>query len=122
MKLKNWNKLNGQLFSVMGIQFQLEQAEQRGTDAYTVWINEEISKSPISIMRVDLYLDNMEIDIKTFPVEFPKPPYHTSKKITKDHIKNPSIFIQTLGSMMMRDTNIINVLYYLISVSSKGSS
>ena len=114
IKLENWNKLNGQLFSVMGIEFQFEKAEQTTDGRYTVWLNEEISKSPHSLMRVDLYINDMQIDIKTFvPATFSSPPYHTSKKITKDHIKDPSIFIQTIGSMMMDDPNVRKVLDYL---------
>jgi len=114
IKLENWNKLNGQLFSVMGIEFQFEKAEQTTDGRYTVWLNEEISKSPHSLMRVDLYINDMQIDIKTFvPATFTSPPYHTSKKITKDHIKDPSIFIQTIGSMMMDDPNVRKVLDYL---------
>jgi len=54
MKLENWNKLNGQMFSVMGIEFQFEKAEQTTDGRYTIWLNEEISKSPHSLMRFDL--------------------------------------------------------------------
>ena len=114
MKLENWNKLNGQMFSVMGIEFQFEKAEQTTDGRYTIWLNEEISNSAISLMRVDLHINDMQIDIKTFvPATFTSPPYHTSKKITKDHIKDPSIFIQTIGSMMMDDPNVRKVLDYL---------
>ena len=114
MKLENWNKLNGQMFSVMGIEFQFEKAEQTTDGRYTIWLNEEISNSAISLMRVDLYINDMQIDIKTFvPSTFSSPPYHTSKTITKDHIRDASIFIQTIGSMMMGDPNIRKVLDYL---------
>jgi hypothetical protein len=113
MKLENWNKLDGQMFSVMGIEFQFEKAEQTTDGRYTIWLNEEISKSPHSLMRVDLYINEMQIDIKTFFSVFSTPPYHTSKKITKDHIKDPSIFIQTIGEMMMSDPNVRKVLDYL---------
>ena len=114
MKLENWNKLDGQMFSVMGIEFQFEKAEVSSDGRYTVWLNEEISNSAISLMRVDLYMDDMQIDIKTFvPATFSSPPFHTSKKITKDHIKDPSIFTQTIGMMMMGDSNIRKVLDYL---------
>ena len=112
-KLENWNKLNGQMFSVMGIEFQFEKAEQTTDGRYTVWLNEEISKAPNSLMRVDLYINDMQIDIKTFFSVFSTPPYHTSKTITKDHIKDPSIFIQTIGEMMMSDPNVRKVLDYL---------
>jgi hypothetical protein len=64
-------------------------------------------------MRADLYINEMQIDIKTFFSVFSTPPYHTSKKITKDHIKDPSIFIQTIGEMMMSDPNVRKVLDYL---------
>jgi len=114
MKLENWNKLNGQRFSVMGVEFQFEKAEQTTDGRYTVWLNEEISNSAISLMRVDLYINDMQIDIKTFvPATFSSPPYHTSKTITKDHIKDASIFTQTIGMMMMGDSNIRKVLDYL---------
>lgn len=114
IKLENWNKLNGQMFSVMGVEFQFEKAEVAEDGRYTVWLNEEISNAPHSLMRVDLYIHVMQIDIKTFvPVTFSSPPYHTSKKITKDHIKDPSIFIQTIGEMMMSDPNVRKVLDYL---------
>ena len=114
IKLQNWNKLNGQLFSVMGVEFQFEKAEQTSDGRYTIWLNEEISNSAISLMRVDLHINDMQIDIKTFtPATFSSPPYHTSKTITKDHIKDPSIFIQTIGEMMMSDPNVRKVLDYL---------
>ena len=114
MKLENWNKLDGQRFSVMGVEFQFEKAEQNTDGRYTVWLNEEILNSAISLMRVDLYINDMQIDIKTFvPATFSSPPYHTSKIITKDHIKDPSIFVQTIGMMMMGDPNVRKVLDYL---------
>jgi len=115
-KLENWDKLEGQQFSIMGIDFQFEKAEQIDT-RYTVWLNEDISNAPISLMRVDLYVDTMEVDIKTFiPATFSSPPHHTNKKITKDHIKNPSIFVQTVGQMMMGDRKIREVLDYLSEI------
>lgn len=113
IKLENWNKLNGQMFSVMGVEFQFEKAEQTTEGRYTIWLNEEISKSPHSLMRVDLYINDMQVDIKTFFSVFSTPPYHTTKKITKDHIKDPSIFTQTIGEMMMSDPNVRKVLDYL---------
>ena len=65
-------------------------------------------------MRVDLYINDMQIDIKTFvPATFSSPPYHTSKTITKDHIKDASIFTQTIGMIMMADNTIRMVLDYL---------
>ena len=113
-KIENWNKLDGQIFNVMGIEFQFEKPEVDDTGRYTIWLNEEISNAPISLMRIDLYIDDMEIDIKTFvPVTFSSPPFHTRKKITKDHLKDPSIFIQTIGSMIMGDSNVRKVLDYL---------
>ena len=117
MKLENWNKLNGQLFSVMGIEFQFEKAEQTTDGRYTVWLNEEISNSPISLMRVDLYIDDMQIDIKTFLPNSSTPPHHTHKKITKDHIKDASIFTQTIGIIMMADNTIRMVLDYLDEIA-----
>ena len=66
LKIENWNRLDGQRFSVMGVEFQFEKAEQNTDGRYTVWLNEEISNSPISLMRVDLYINDMQIDIKNY--------------------------------------------------------
>lgn len=118
MKLENWNKLNGQMFSVMGIEFQFEKAEQNADGRYTIWLNEEISKSAHSLMRVDLYITDMQVDIKTFFSVFSTPPYHTTKKVTKDHIKDPSVFILTIGMMMMEDQNVRAVLNHLVGIRS----
>ena len=64
-----------------------------------------------------MYLADKEIDIKTFiPDTFGSPPHHTRKKITKDHIKDPSIFIQTIGMMMMSEPEIRKVLDYLSEI------
>jgi hypothetical protein len=117
LKIENWNRLDGQRFSVMGIEFQFEKAEVADAGRYTVWLNEEISNSPISLMRVDLYIDDMQIDIKTFLPNSSAPPHHTHKKITKDHIKDASIFTQTIGMVMMADVTIRTVLDYLDEIA-----
>ena len=117
LKIENWNRLDGQMFSVMGIEFQFEKAEVADDGRYTVWLNEEISNSPISLMRVDLYIDDMQIDIKTFLPNSSAPPHHTHKKITKDHIKDASIFTQTIGMIMMADVTIRTVLDYLDEIA-----
>jgi hypothetical protein len=117
LKIENWNRLDGQMFSVMGIEFQFEKAEVADGGRYTVWLNEEISNSPISLMRVDLYIDDMQIDIKTFLPNSSAPPHHTHKKITKDHIKDASIFTQTIGMIMMADNTIRMVLDYLDEIA-----
>ena len=117
LKIENWNRLDGQRFSVMGIEFKFEKAEVADDGRYTVWLNEEISNSPISLMRVDLYIDDMQIDIKTFLPNSSAPPHHTHKKITKDHIKDASIFTQTIGMVMMADVTIRTVLDYLDEIA-----
>jgi len=117
LKIENWNRLDGQMFSVMGIEFQFEKAEVADDGRYTVWLNEEISNSAISLMRVDLYINDMQIDIKTFLPNSSAPPHHTSKTITKDHIKDASIFTQTIGMIMMADNTIRMVLDYLDEIA-----
>jgi hypothetical protein len=116
-KLQNWNKLEGQEFDVMGVTMRMQNAEvDNEIDRYTVWlIDTEVTTEPL--MRVDMYLADKEIDIKTFiPDTFGSPPHHTRKKITKDHIKDPSIFIQTIGMMMMGEPEIRKVLDYLSEI------
>ncbi len=112
-KLENWNKLEGQEFDIMGVPCRMQNAEvDNDIDRYTVWVIEKVIGQPI--VRVDMYLGDMEIDIKTFvPDSFATPPSHTRKSITKDHIKNPSIFIQTIGGMMMSDSTTRKALDFL---------
>lgn len=115
-KIHNWNKLEGQQFEIMGVSLIFRDAAStvNQTDSYTVWIYENTPSSVEALMRVNLFLDTMEVDIKTFtPSTFTSTPFHTNKKITKDHIKNPSIFIQTIGQMMMGDRMIRSILDFL---------
>lgn len=115
-KIENWNKLEGQRFDVLGVSMFLKDASSSisQSDIYTVWVYETITNSPEALMRINLFLDTMEIDIKTFiPSTFTSAPFHTNKKITKDHIKNPSIFIQTIGNMMMGDRMIRTILDFI---------
>jgi hypothetical protein len=117
-KIENWSKLEGSRFDVMGVSMHLEDTKIDGANRYTVWIYEHVLETNEALMRVDLYTDVMEIDIKTFiPTTFSSPPHHTNKKITKDHIKSPSIFVQTIGQMMMGEPKIRQVLDYLSEVS-----
>lgn len=116
-KLENWNKLEGQEFDIMGVPCRMQNAEvDNDIERYTVWVIEKVIGQPL--LRVDMYLSDMEIDIKTFvPDSFATPPSHTRKSITKDHIKDPSIFIQTMGGMMMSDSTTRKVLDYLHEIS-----
>lgn len=121
-KLENWNKLEGQEFDIMGVPCRMQNAEvDNEIDRYTVWIIEKVIGQPI--VRVDMYLGDKEIDIKTFvPDSFTTPPSHTRKSITKDHIKNPSIFIQTIGGMMMGDSTTRKVLDFLAEHSGNSGA
>ena len=118
VKLENWEKLDGQLFSVIGVDLEMTNPDvDYENNRYTIWVN-ELVQTKSSLMRVDLYLNDMEIDIKTFvPDTFATPPHHTNKKITKDHIKNPSIFIQVIGGMMMSDKLVRSVLDFYAELS-----
>lgn len=112
-KLQNWNKLEGQEFDIMGVPCRMQNAEvDNDIERYTVWVIEKVIGQPL--LRVDMYLSDMEIDAKLFvPDSFTTPPSHTRKKITRDHIKDPSIFIQTIGGMMMSDSTTRKVLDFL---------
>ena len=123
-KLENWNKLEGQEFDIMGVPCRMQNAEvDNDIERYTVWVIEKVIGQPL--LRVDMYLSDMEIDTKLFvPDSFTTPPSHYRKSITRDHIKNPSIFIQTIGQKMMSDANIRKVLDFLAehngSISGRG--
>lgn len=124
LKLENWNKLEGYQFDVLGVTLHFKDAEYHSeTNRYTIWVDDTALSKTEPLMRVDLYLDEMEVDIKTFvPSTFHSPPFHTNKRITKDHIKHPTIFVQTIGQMMMDDKMIRSILDFLAEAHKFSNS
>lgn len=123
MKLENWEKLDGYNFDVLGITLYFKDAQYNAnTNRYSISISDTMLSIKNPIMMVYLDLRNMEIDIE-FDVAgvSSNSTISCNRKITKDHIKNPTIFVQTLAGMMMGDKVISSGLYLLAEVEKLNS-
>ena len=68
MEIKNWTKLNGQKFDVMGASFVIMDTSVDSLsdgNVYTAWIHAINDNEPF--VRVLLFADNMDLQIKVVP-------------------------------------------------------
>lgn len=112
MEISNWDKLVGNKFDVMGASFVIMDAEDNG-GVYSAWIHpiDDIE----AFVRVTLFADNMDLQLKVLP---PQPysdmtPYDLTSTITKNHLSNPSIFIQTIANGLASDSTTRDILSYI---------
>jgi hypothetical protein len=66
--------------------------------------------------RVSLFSDSMDMQVKVLPpakYDSNMTPYELTSTITKNHISNPSIFIQTIAEALLSDTITRDVLSYV---------
>ena len=113
VEISNWDKLVGNRFDVMGASFTIMDAEDTG-DIYTAWVhpNDEAD----GFARIILFADTMDVQIKVLPpMEYDDNmiPYDLTSTITKNHVSNPSIFIQTIGEALLSDTTTRDLLLYI---------
>ncbi len=111
VEISNWSKLVGNKFDVMGASFIIMDAEYNGI-IYSAWVH------PIddmeAIARVTLFADNMHMQVKVIPpLDYNHIPYDLSSTITKHHISNPSIFIQTICEALLSDATTRDLLLYV---------
>jgi hypothetical protein len=117
IEISNWNKLVGNKFDVMGASFIISVAHTDSLDegnAYTAWVHGEDDTEPF--VRVTLFADNMDMQVKVLPpMEYDSnmTPYDLSSTITKNHISNPSIFIQTIAEALTSDSITRDILSYI---------
>ena len=111
IQIENWGKLNGQTFHTMGCELIIQDCSIK-EKCYEAWIYQTRVTPSEALMRVDLWFD-YEIGIKVFPpAQFTNPPISLYRNITKEHVKNPSIFLATICEMMAQDTNTRNILTF----------
>ncbi len=113
VEISNWDKLVGNKFDVMGASFIIRDAEDTG-DIYTAWVHAADDNEPF--VRVILFSDDMHMQVKVLPpIEYDSnmTPYDLSSTITKNHISNPSIFIQTIGEALLSDPATRDILSYI---------
>lgn len=113
IKLENWEKLDGVTFHTYGCELVIADCKVKELgQGYEAWIYQTKITPSEALMRIDLWY-NYEISLKVFPpVQFFNPPIHLEKKITKEHIKNPSIFLSTVGQLILSDSSVRNILTF----------
>jgi hypothetical protein len=113
VEISNWDKLVGNKFDVMGASFIIMDAEDTG-DIYTAWVHPIDDTQPF--VRVTLFSEMMDMQVKVAPpldYNGSMTPYDLTSTITKHHISNPSIFIQTIGEALLSDPTTRDILSYV---------
>jgi hypothetical protein len=118
VEISNWDKLVGNKFDVMGASFIIMDSGvdsiDNGSDAYTAWVHATDDNEPF--VRVTLFADNMDMQVKVVPpldYNGNMTPYDLTSTITKNHISNPSIFIQTIAEALLSDSITRDILSYI---------
>ena len=117
VEISNWDKLVGNKFDVMGASFIIMDAHTDSLDdgnVYAAWVHATDDNEPF--VRVTLFADNMDMQVKVVPpldYNGSMTPYDLSSTITKHHISNPSIFIQTIAEALLSDSTTRDLLLYV---------
>jgi len=125
MEIKNWNKLTGNKFDVMGASFFISDTSHV-INVYTAWIHTTNDNEPF--VRVTLFSNDMHLQIKVLP---PKDydssitPIELTTTMTKVHLSNPSIFIQTIAEGLLDDPSVRDIIQFVgrkqdLNMRSKG--
>ena len=113
LEISNWDKLSGNKFDVMGASFVIMDTSH-AINLYTAWVH-PLDNSE-AFVRVTLFADNMDMQVKVLPpIEYNSnmTPYDLTSTITKNHVSNPSIFIQTIGEALLSDPTTRDILSYI---------
>jgi hypothetical protein len=117
LEISNWDKLVGNKFDVMGASFIIMDSNTDSLDegnTYTAWVHPIDDTQPF--VRVTLFADNMDMQVKVLPpmqYNGNMTPYDLTSTITKHHVSNPSIFIQTIAEALLSDTTTRDLLLYI---------
>ena len=113
LEISNWNKLSGNKFDVMGASFFISDTSHT-SNLYTAWVHPLDSSEAFA--RVSLFSNNMDMQVKVLPpakYDSNMTPYDLTSTITKNHISNPSIFIQTIAEALLSDPITRDILSYV---------
>ena len=115
MKIKNWAKLNSQKFDVMGASFVIMDTRidtNVNGNIYSAWVYPYNDSE--AFLRVTLFSNDMQLQIKVLPPgQFTIPPMDLTTTITKVHLSNPSIFIQTIAEGLLDDPTVRNMIEFI---------
>jgi len=117
MEIKNWTKLNGQKFDVMGASFVIMDTSVDSLSSgnvYTAWIHPWNDSE--ALVRVLLFTDDMHLQIKVLPpadYDSTMIPIELTTNIDKLHLSNPSIFVQTIAEGLTDDPTVRDILSFV---------
>jgi hypothetical protein len=117
MEIKNWIKLNGQKFDVMGASFVIMDTSVDSLSSgnvYTAWIHPWNDSE--ALVRVLLFTDDMHLQIKVLPpadYDSIMTPIELTTTITKTHLSNPSIFVQTIAEGLLDDPTTRDIISFV---------
>ena len=115
MEIKNWTKLNGQKFDVMEASFVIMDTRidtNVNGNIYSAWVYPYNDSE--AFLRVTLFSNDMQLQIKVLPPgQFTTPPMDLTTTLTKVHLSNPSIFIQTIAEGLLDDPTVRNIIEFI---------
>ena len=115
MKIKNWAKLNSQKFDVMGASFVIMDTRidtNVNGNIYSAWVYPYNDSE--AFLRVTLFSNDMQLQVKVLPPgQFTVPPMDLTTTLTKVHLSNPSIFIQTIAEGLLDDPTVRNMIEFI---------
>ena len=110
VEIENWHKLDTTEFEFRGVPMKII-GTSKVDSRYTIDVYEMVNGE--MFLRVDLWADNKELSVKIFPPgQFTSPPIHLDRYITKDHLKDPTIFISTFCDLLRTNKEVKNILSY----------
>jgi hypothetical protein len=113
MEIKNWTKLTGQKFDVMGASFVIMDTSH-ASNLYTAWVHPLDSSEAFA--RVSLFSNDMHLQIKVLPpldYDSNMIPIELTTTIDKLHLSNPSIFIQTIAEGLLDDPSVRDIIQFV---------
>ena len=117
MEIQNWHKLSGTKFDVMGASFVIldTNVDTPATgNIYSVWIH--LWNDSVELVRVTLFAEDMQLQIKVLPpndYDSLAIPIELTTHITKNHVSNPSIFVQTIAEGLTDDPTIRDIISFV---------
>jgi hypothetical protein len=117
MEIKNWTKLTGQKFDVMGASFVIMDTSEPGLfdgTIYSAWIHAINDNEPF--VRVTLFTNDMHLQIKVVPpldYDSSMTPIELTTTMTKVHLSNPSIFVQTIAEGLLDDPSVRDIIQFV---------
>ena len=113
LEISNWNKLSDSKFDVMGASFFISDTSH-ASNLYTAWIHPWNDSE--ALVRVTLFTNDMHLQIKVLPpkdYDSSMTPIELTTTMTKVHLSNPSIFVQTIAEGLLDDPSVRDIIQFV---------